>query len=61
MQSNMSKDDWVLLFHETGLDDAMMKKWHRLFESKYPDGHQSFLEWLKLPEAEIEKIRSDFR
>ena len=54
----MDKDKWVLLFKEIGLDEATMVKWHREFESRYPDGHQSFLEWLNIPSDEIGRIRA---
>lgn len=59
MQHSVKKEDWIELFRETGLDDAMMKRWHHLFESKHPEGHQSFLEWLGLPDAEINTIRTN--
>ena len=54
----MNKEKWVLLFRETGLDDASMRKWHQEFEARYPDGHESFLKWLQIPEAEIKSIRA---
>jgi hypothetical protein len=54
----MNKENWVLLFREIGLDEATMKHWHQLFESKFPDGHQAFLEWLNIPQDEIERIRA---
>ena len=54
----MSKEKWVLLFREIGLDEATMVKWHRAFETRYPDGHQSFLEWLSIGEDEIGRIRA---
>ena len=54
----MNKEKWVLLFREIGLDDATMHKWHQEFEARYPNEHQSFLEWLKIPEAEISLIRA---
>jgi len=53
----MKKKEWVELFRETGLDDAMMAKWHRLFEAKYPEDHESFLTWLGLSGEEIKSIR----
>ena len=53
----MNKEKWVSLFRDIGLDDATMLKWHQAFEARYPDGHQSFLEWLQIPEAEISLIR----
>ncbi|MBT3204969.1 MAG: hypothetical protein HOM14_01920 [Gammaproteobacteria bacterium] len=54
----MNKENWVSMFREVGFDDKTMLKWHNLFEKKYPDKHQSFLEWLNIPQREIEKIRS---
>jgi hypothetical protein len=54
----MNKEKWVLLFREIGLDEATMTQWHREFETRYPDGHQSFLEWLQIPQNEIERIRA---
>lgn len=61
MQKNISVNEWKSLFKETGLDEAAMNKWHNLFESRHPDGHQNFLEWLGLPENEIGKIRAESR
>ena len=54
----MNKEKWVLLFKEIGLDDSTMNQWHREFESRYPDGHQSFLEWLNIDASEISHIRA---
>ena len=54
----ISKEKWVLLFREIGLDEATMTQWHRAFETRYPDGHQSFLEWLNIDENDIRRIRA---
>jgi len=54
----MNKEKWVLLFKEIGLDEATMVRWHKEFETRYPDGHQSFLEWLNIDENEIRQIRA---
>jgi hypothetical protein len=54
----MNKEQWVLLFREIGLDEATMTRWHTEFEARYPDGHQSFLEWLQIPQDEIGRIRA---
>jgi len=54
----MNKEKWVLLFKEIGLDEATMTRWHKEFEAKYPDGHQSFLEWLNIEANEIRQIRA---
>lgn len=58
MNDVMNKAKWVELFREIGLDDETMLRWHRLFESRHPQGHQSFLEWLQVPEGEITRIRA---
>lgn len=57
----LSKTEWVDLFREAGLDDATMKRWHEAFERRAPDAHQSFLEWLSIPPAEIDQIRQHSR
>jgi len=51
-------EQWVGLFQEVGLSDGDMKKWHQLFEAKYPDAHQGFLQWLGLDAERIQKIRT---
>ncbi len=60
MEQQFGKSEWVKLFRQTGLDDQMMEKWHRLFEAEHPHQHQSFLEWLQLPADEIAQIRKRF-
>ena len=56
--AEMNKERWVSLFREIGLDDATMVNWHQAFETRYPEGHQAFLEWLQIPEDEIQSIRA---
>ena len=53
----MNVDRWVEVFRAIGLEDDDMHKWHGEFEQRYPDGHQSFLEWLELPAERIANIR----
>ena len=57
MSDAMNKENWMTLFQEIGLDEATMTRWHRLFETKFPEGHQSFLAWLNIPADEIDRIR----
>lgn len=57
MKSKVTVDEWVARFRAIGLDEAAMRKWHKLFEKENPAGHQSFLEWLGLPEEKITEIR----
>jgi hypothetical protein len=56
--STMTKDQWVALFDDTGLDAATMRRWHQCFESRFPDQHQAFLEWLGIAPEEIRRIRA---
>lgn len=60
MAEDFGKKQWVEMFRQTGLSEEMMEKWHRLFESEYPQAHQSFLEWLQLPAEEVAAIRQRF-
>ncbi len=46
----ISKESWVILFRDIGLDDETMKKWHQSFEKRYSDSHQAFLKWLNIPD-----------
>lgn len=57
MKHKVTVDEWTGRFRAVGLDDAAMRKWHGLFEKENPAGHQSFLEWLGLPEEKIKEIR----
>ena len=59
MQNKPNKEDWVAMFREIGMNDAAMKKWHQLFETRHPEGHADFLNWLGLSATEITKIRTD--
>jgi len=61
MQNQVKIDNWVSMFREIGLDDEAAMRWHRLFESRYPESHQSFLEWLGLCPEKIEEIRTRSR
>ena len=54
----VNKENWIKLFSDSGLDEAAMQQWHRLFEEQNPEGHQEFLEWLNIPSQEITQIRS---
>jgi len=55
----MNVDQWVEVFQATGLDEAMMHRWHREFERRYPEQHESFLKWLNLPSDKILTIRKE--
>jgi len=59
--NNVSKKEWVAMFQEIGLTDDQMVKWHQIFETRHPTGHQAFLAWLGLPSDEIADIRSRYQ
>lgn len=61
MQKSIGVKEWKDLFRGIGIDEAGMEKWHRSFEAKHPEDHQSFLEWLGVPEKDIQTIRSKSR
>jgi len=61
MKNHVTVDEWVAMFREIGLDEGQMHKWHRIFESRHPDAHQGFLEWLGIPAPEIAQVRAEFR
>ena len=58
MKKQVKVNEWVAMFQEIGLDEAKRKQWHKLFETRHPAGHQSFLEWLGLPLKKIDEIRA---
>jgi len=58
MKANVTVEEWVTRFKAIGLDQAVMEKWHRLFEQENPAGHQSFLAWLGLPTERVSAIRA---
>jgi DNA-binding transcriptional MerR regulator len=53
----ISKDKWVAIMRASGFTDADMGRWHAEFERSAPDEHQEFLEFLRLPQDEIARIR----
>jgi hypothetical protein len=55
--TGVTVDQWVDMFRAIGLDDEAMRRWHVEFESRHPEGHRSFLEWLGLPEEKVDEIR----
>ena len=61
MQHAVRKTDWVDMSKEIGLTDDQMNQWHKLFETRHPDGHEAFLAWLGLPANEIADIRNRYR
>jgi hypothetical protein len=58
---SFGKRHWVELFREIGLDEGQMRRWHAAFEQRYPDAHQSFLDWLNVTDADATRIRDASR
>ncbi len=53
MKSNHpTKKEWVELCQAIGLSESDMQQWHHEFESRYPQAHQEFLEWINIPDGE---------
>jgi hypothetical protein len=61
MKTNVSKTEWIDMYEELGWDEQQRAQWHKLFEARHPDGHQSFLQWLGIPTKEIDEIRARCR
>jgi hypothetical protein len=61
MQRKVNKEDWVAMFKDVGMSDDTMMKWHRLFETRHPEGHEDFLIWLGISSDEVSKIRANCR
>ena len=57
MKKHVTKEEWAAMYQDIGLGSRKRKQWHKLFESRHPDGHQGFLEWLGIPKKEIDQIR----
>jgi hypothetical protein len=55
--AKVTVEQWKELFRDVGLTEGDMLKWHQTFEAKFPEGHQSFLEWLGLDPKKIKMIR----
>lgn len=54
----MNRETWVALLSASGFSNDDMIRWHVEFERLYPAKHRAFLEFLCIPDDEIEMIRS---
>ena len=61
MKNRINKEQWVSMFQELGLNETAMRRWHRTFESRHPEAHQTFLERLGIGAEEIGQIREHSR
>lgn len=48
------------LFHQVGVDEATLERWHQAFEAQYPEAHASFLGGLGLNEKQVAELRARF-
>ncbi len=60
-RKDMNKEKWVAIMKAAGFADDDMRKWHKEFERAAPEDHQEFLEYLKIPKSEIDRIRAWLR
>lgn len=58
MKKQISVNDWTAMYRDLGLSQEQMTQWHKLFETRHPEAHQGFLEWLALAPKEIDRIRA---
>ncbi|MCP5109199.1 MAG: MerR family transcriptional regulator [bacterium] len=54
----MNKQQWVSLLEASGFTEEDMDRWHVEFERGAPEKHQQFLEFLCIPDEEIQEIRA---
>ncbi len=57
----MNLNLWVTLLKASGFSRDDMNRWHSAFERSSPKSHQTFLEFLCLPENQIARIRRHSR
>ncbi len=61
MKNHVNVEEWLAMFREIGVDEEQSMRWHKLFESRHPEAHQAFLEWLGIKPKEIDRIRAQCR
>lgn len=59
--SSFSKEQFVTVLNDAGITDEQKRGLHVAFEKRYPQAHQSFLEWLSLSADEIRQVRAGSR
>jgi hypothetical protein len=58
---NVTKDQFIAVLNDAGITEEQKARLHAAFEKRYPEAHQSFLEWLGLPVDAVREIRSRSR
>ncbi|MBI5381056.1 MAG: hypothetical protein HZA31_04080 [Opitutae bacterium] len=59
--NHITKDQFVALLDSAGITDAQKQQLHGLFETRHPQAHEAFLQWLGLPAQTIREIRERSR
>jgi hypothetical protein len=57
----ITKDQFVAVLNDAGITDAQKHKLHAAFETRHPQAHEAFLQWLGLPADAIRAIRESSR
>lgn len=57
-RGRLDKQGWIEILRASGMSDDEMDRWHMEFERRAPEGHQDFLEALRIPATEIKKIQA---
>jgi len=57
----ITKEKWVSIMKGCGFTEDQMHRWHAEFERSAPEEHQEFLEFLHIPQQEIQSIRKQSR
>jgi DNA-binding transcriptional MerR regulator len=57
----ITKQKWVSIMQGCGFTNEQMRAWHAEFERSAPQEHQEFLEFLHIPQEEIQSIRKQSR
>ncbi len=56
-QSPMNRERWTRLLRAAGFSEEALNQWHAEFERSAPEEHRQFLEFLNIPEGDIDRIR----
>lgn len=59
--ATITKDQFVALLRESGINDAQMRAFHQAFEKRHPEAHEAFLRHLQIEDAEVQRIRQNSR
>jgi len=54
----VTKQKWTAIMSAPGFSVHDLKRWHKEFEKSAPAEHQEFLEFLHIPQDEIQTIRA---